>query len=378
MKTIEAHRLPSASPGTQRSLSIIRYGSPGSGTKVYIQAGLHADEAPGYLVAHHLEQLFDQADKKRAIQGEIILVPVANPIGLSQWRDEILHGRFNFANSINFNRKHQDLSEKIAEQVADLLGNDATENIALIRKCANTILEETEPEDEAGSLKKSLLTFAHDADIVLDLHCDHEALMHVYMGTPLWPDGADLSAQIGADVSLLAKNSGGNPFDESCSRIWWDLAAKFSSHPIPPACLSATIELRGVADTDPGVARMDADNIFIFLQRRGIFAGDAPQLPPLKNEATPLAGVDYVKAHVPGIIEYLKKPGDLVKKDEVIAHIINPLPQQGEQKIHQVKSRTDGLLFTRNYDRFAKPGRIIAKIAGASPLRDDGNDLLTL
>lgn len=90
MKSIETIDLPVASPGTHRSLNIIRYGTPGKGGKVYIQAGLHADEAPGFLVAHHLEQLLDSA----RVNGEIILVPVANPIGLGQWRDETLQGRF--------------------------------------------------------------------------------------------------------------------------------------------------------------------------------------------------------------------------------------------------------------------------------------------
>jgi len=374
MKMTERINLPSASPGTSRSLSITRYGIPGSDPKVYIQAGLHADEAPGFLVAHHLEQLFDQAE----IKGEIVLVPVANPIGLSQWRDDLLNGRFDFVNSLNFNRHHYDLTDIVADQAADLLGDDATQNVSIIREVTAAILAKVEPDDEAEYLKKILLSLSHDADIVLDLHCDHEALLHIYMGTPLWPDSKDLAAQLGAEVTLLAKNSGGNPFDESCSRLWWDLAAKFVSHPIPPACLAATIELRGAADTDPGVAREDAENIFYFLQRRNIIEGTAPQQPQLKNEATPLTGVDYVKAAVPGIITYLKKTGDWVKNGDVIAEIINPLPQADEETLHQVKSRTDGLLFTRNCDRFARPGRILAKIAGKKPLRDDDSNLLTL
>lgn len=373
MKTTERLVLPIASPGTSRSLSIIRYGVPGGGPKVYIQAGLHADEAPGFLVAYHLEQLFDQAD----IKGEIILVPVANPIGLGQWRDDLLLGRFDFVNSINFNRNHHDFTDLIADHAADLLGDDAAQNVSIIRQCTAAILNEIEPEDEAEHLKKLLLSLAHDADIVLDLHCDHEALMHIYMGTPLWPDSRDLTAQLGAEVTLLAKNSGGNPFDEACSRLWWDLAAKFPSHPIPPACLSATIELRGAADTDPGIAGKDAENIFSFLQRRNIIEGTAPQLPQIKNDATPLTGVDYVKATAPGIIVYLKKTGEYVKTGEVIAEIINPLPQNDEERINQVLSRTDGLLFTRNCDRFARPGRVLAKIAGKKPLRDDDSNLLT-
>lgn len=55
-------------------------------------------------------------------------------------------------------------------------------------------------------MKKILFGLAHDADIVLDLHCDNEAVLHVYLGTPLWPEGEDLSAQVGAEVTLLAKN----------------------------------------------------------------------------------------------------------------------------------------------------------------------------
>jgi hypothetical protein len=136
--------------------------------------------------------------------------------------------------------------------------------------------------------------------------------------------------------------------------------------------------LRGIADTGPEVAQNDAANIFSFLQRRGIIGGDAPPLPLDCNEPTPLTGVDYIKAVTPGVVVYLKKPGDLIKNGDIIAEIINPLPAEGIDPVHQVKSKTDGILFTRNYDRFARPGRILAKVAGKKPLRDDGSNLLTL
>lgn len=380
MKTIETVTLPAACPGTNRALTVIRYTPTGSdlgsapSPKVYIQAGLHADEAPGYLVAHHLTALLDKAE----VKGEIVLVPAANPTGLGQWRDELLHGRFDFANSVNFNRSHLDLVEVVAKKVKGKLTDNSQENVALIRAAFKECVAETSPEDEAQSLKKQLLSMACDADIVLDLHCDHQALVHIYMGTPLWPEAQDLSAQMAADVTLLADNSGGNPFDEACSRIWWDLAAQFPDKPIPPACFSVTIELRGIADTDPEVVKNDALNIFNFLQRRGIVSGNAPDLPALKNEATPLAGVDYVKATSPGIVSFFKQPGEWLKKGDIIAEIINPLPAEGEDAVVPLRTKTDGLLFTRSYDRFARPGKILAKVAGKQPLRDDGENLLTL
>jgi len=52
--------------------------------KVYIQASLHADELPGIVVANHLIKLLEQADQKGLIRKQIVIIPYANPIGLSQ------------------------------------------------------------------------------------------------------------------------------------------------------------------------------------------------------------------------------------------------------------------------------------------------------
>ncbi len=373
MKTKERINLPTISPGTQRFIEIYRYGNPTAGKKVYIQAGLHADEAPGFLVAHHLKKLLNISE----LHCEIILVPIANPIGLSQWKDDILHGRFHFSSSINFNRQHLELTENVEERIAKLLSHDTGENVSLIRKHFKKAIEETTTEDDAEFLKKQLLILAHDADIVLDLHCDNEALLHLYLGTPLWPDASDLAAYLGAEVTLLARNSGDNPFDEACSKIWWDLAAAFPGFPIPTACLSATVELRGAADTDPEIAQKDALNIIRFLQYRGFIGGLPPHVPPLKNDATPLTGVDYISATAAGIVVYLKKLGEQVREGEVVAEIVDPFSENTSEERHPVRSRTDGILFTRNTDRFAYPGRILAKIAGSSPLRHESGNLLT-
>lgn len=378
MKKVETVVLPQVSPGTRRYLKIIRYGEPGARPKAYLQAGLHADEAPGYPVIQALVQKLDRAATQGAIRGEIIVVPAANPIGLAQWRDDTLHGRFDFVNSVNFNRQHHDLIDRLIEAVGPKLGDDAEKNVAAIRTCTAELLAALKPDNEAATLKQVLLSLSHDADLVLDLHCDLEALMHVYIGTPLWPAAEDLSAQMGAEATLLAADSGGTPFDEANSRPWWVLAEQFTDHPIPPACLAATVELRGFSDVEPEMIEQDSDNLFTFLQRRGFIDGEPDRLPTLINGATPLTGVDYVKASSAGIIIYLKKLGDGIVKDEPIAKIINPLPEKDDQEQVEVKSRTDGLLFSRNVERFARPGKIIAKIAGSEPLTEAEGNLLTL
>lgn len=378
MKSVETRVLPQTSPGTRRALTILRYGLTGGRPKAYLQAGLHADEAPGYPVLQALIEKLDEASERDAINGEIVIVPAANPIGLAQWRDDMLQGRFDFVNSINFNRQHHDLIQELIDSIGPQLSENAEQNVKAIRTRSGEIIAALQPQDEAATLKLLLLSLSHDADIVLDLHCDLDALLHLYIGTPLWPAAEDLAAQMGAEATLLAADSGGTPFDEANSRPWWVLAEHFTDYPIPPACLAATVELRGLSDTDPDMIEGDSDNLFGFLQRRELISGTPAPLPELINPATPLTGVDYVKARSAGIIVYLKKPGEWVKEGDTVARIINPLPEDNVQKVVEVKSRTDGLLFSRNVDRFARPGKIIAKIAGAKALCEAEGNLLTL
>ena len=101
-RIVKKYTLPDSSPGNSRTLTAIYYGDHSKPNKAYIQAGLHANEAPGLMAMHHLIEKLDAADKADQINGQIILVPVANPIGISQWRDQRLEGRFDFYNSINF------------------------------------------------------------------------------------------------------------------------------------------------------------------------------------------------------------------------------------------------------------------------------------
>jgi predicted deacylase len=138
------------------------------------------------------------------------------------------------------------------------------------------------------------------------------------------------------------------------------------------------VELRGVADVAHAQARQDAQNIFWFLQRRGFVRGRAPEIPPLRNPATPLRGVAYIRAPAPGIVVFLKAPGDRIAKGAVIAEIVDPTADDPENRITTVESSIDGILFSINTDRYARPGRILAKVAGEVPIKGKGQDLLTL
>jgi predicted deacylase len=362
--------LPVMSPGTERSVGVLRFGAEGARPKAYFQASLHADELPAMLVLNHLVERLARAGAQGAIRGEVVVVPVANPVGLAQFVQGRSLGRFALAGSGNFNRGFPDLAEAVDGDIARGLSGDATANVAVLRTAMEDALGAMQPADEVAFLRRALLGLAFDADIALDLHCDSEAVLHLYLGTPLWPAAADLSAQIGSQATLLATASGGHPFDEAVGGPWWVLAERFPEHPIPPACLSGTVEYRGRADVDESMAAADADNLLRFLQRRGIVDGDPGPLPAARCEATPLDGVDMIRSPVAGVIAYKKKPGEEVAAGDVVAVVVDPLNPDFSASRTELASRCDGIIFGRSEDRLARPGKVICKVAGKESLPD--------
>jgi uncharacterized protein len=361
----KTHPLVSNTLGTAREVVSFHFGKPGSGEKIYIQASLHADELPGMLVAHHLRERFTALEARGELKGEIILVPVANPVGLGQMMLRSHLGRFETATGENFNRHYPALFDGVAERVADTLGADATENVRKIRAAMHDTLTTMEAATEVPSLRKALMSLACDADVVLDLHCDCDAVLHLYTGTPLWPQCEPLARYLGAASTLLATESGDCPFDEACSQTWWQLAARFPDKPIPMACLSVTVELRGLSSVSHALAEKDAAQIIAFLQHRGVIAGAAPALPPLVHGATPLAGSESIVAPASGVVAFLASPGDWIKTGDAVAEVINPITNE----VHRVKSRTEGVLYACENRHFAVAGMWLCKVAGAEPFR---------
>lgn len=366
-RRISRLQAPITSPGTLSTLSVVRYGTPGARPKAYLQGSLHADEIPGMLVLEHLLRLLDAASDR--IVGEIVLVPVANPLGLAQQISGRVLGRYALTGAGNYNRLFPDLVDAAATRLTHRLGGDPQANVVAVRSALGDALAAVPVHDETQWLRHTLMGLALDADIVLDLHCDCEALLHVYTGTPLWPGAADLSAQLGSHATLLAEASGGHPFDEAVAGPWWALAARFSDRPIPAACLSATIELRGVMDVDDALAGADARNLLTFLMRRGVVAGDPGPLPAALCEATPLEGVDMVRAPVSGVVSRLAPVGARIAIGDIVAEIVDPLAlDAGQGRRTSVASATSGVLFARTDQRIARPGDVLVKVAGREPL----------
>lgn len=364
------HPLLSPSLGCHKTLTSLHFGKPGSSPKIYIQASLHAEELPGMLVAHHLRALFEAAEAAGHIQGEIVLVPVANPIGLAQRLDHKPMGRFELDTSENFNRHYPDLAAAVEPAVMPQLGDDAAANVQMVRRAMADYLGQWTPGTELQSLRRTLLLLAHDADFMLDLHCDCEGVLHFYTEEACWPQMQELAHFLAAEAILLAKSSGNRPIDECLSGAWWQLAERLQARgchaPLPQGCCSTTIELRGELDVSHAWAAADAQAIMHWLQFIQVLACQHPPVvPAAKCPATPLAGSETLRAVSPGIVVFAAEIGQRLQVGDLVAEIIDPIASQTQR----VTAGVAGVFYARIRDRYITAGGELGKIAGAQAFR---------
>ena len=329
--------IPGGSAKEGWRLPVLTYRGSSGRPGAYLQAALHADEQPGVAVIHALAGLVERAEAEGRLREDVVLVPYANPIGLAQVIDGRHLGRFHLASGINFNR-------------AFPLPNGARAG------------DGQAPAPRADlALKAALLKLAAGAQVVLDLHCDKDACLYVYAHAEFWPSARDLAARLGAAAVLLwsGPEEGGAAFEEA---VTIDRLPATAARPF----LSSTVELRGRADVDAGLAKRDAEALYGLLVDRAIVveAGVGP-CPAWNGPAVRQEQVVNVPAPALGALLLEIPVGRRVTKGECLARILaEPGHAAGEVK---VLAPVDGLLIIRALDRLARPGDTIATIITDRP-----------
>lgn len=359
------HEVEGRGLGTTHTLKVFDFGPCDARPHVYVQGGLHADEAPGMIAARALCDRLRLLEADGRIVGRVSVVPVANPIGMSQFGLGQQEGRFDYYDGRNFNRFYPDLAPGAAKHLAGGLSACALNNMAIIRAGLQAELSGWDVSSPPDRLRKLLLRLAIDADYVLDLHCDGEAEVHLYTQPAFAGAFETLAAHLGARAVLLAENSGDNPFDEAVGRPWVDLAQTFPGFPVPMGCASATVELRGRMDVGRSTAAQDATAIERFLTHLGVLSGDVEAVPTALCEATPLAGSEALIAPLSGLLAYTADLGQRIAAGDTVAEIVNPLTGA----VTPVKATTAGIFYARADTRIAEKGKRLGKIAGTQPMR---------
>jgi predicted deacylase len=354
--------LPSPGPGTQRKLSVHTYGDSQANPKFYIQTALHADEIPGMVMLHHLRKLLDFAASEGRITGQIVLVPVANPIGMSQRIQGNLSGRLDLDNGKNYNRCYPDLFPGVSRRIKGHITTDAEKNVHIIRQAISDEIEILPDLTEGDAYRKVLLSLCSDSDYCIDVHCDNEAILYLYTTGSHPQQEKELSATMRCQLHLVDSTTS-QCFDGSVSLLWLRLKEEYAEYPIPPSCFGSTLELRGQRDVSDAFGSGDADNFYQFLVSQGAIKDVHRPVPESLCEPTPLEAQIYLKSPHTGIVLYHRECGDQVKKGDVVAEILDPLKSPAEART-EIVSSIDGIIMSRSDQRLLGPGQNIMAVVG--------------
>ncbi|TKB48186.1 succinylglutamate desuccinylase/aspartoacylase family protein [Ferrimonas sediminicola] len=305
--------------GTDITVPVIRFQGQGRGPRTYIQANVHGAEVQGNGVIHHLVQLF----KTHPPFGDVVLVPMANPLGINQKSGEFTLGRFDPVSGENWNRQyHFDpaLVQQLARDMADASEQELAQ--ALRQGIARQI------EDKLASpfgvksgqhLALRLQKMALEADIVLDLHTGPISARHLYV-----PEYARERAHLfNIPLNILIPSDFAGAMDEASFSPWWQLSEALAKQgrAFPVMVDAFTLELGSQEYLNVEDAYRDALGIVRYLQHRGALPKFDVPLPEMTQYACYLDDYRAVYSPCGGQIEYLATLGQPLAPGEPLARV---------------------------------------------------------
>nr|WP_180206376.1 succinylglutamate desuccinylase/aspartoacylase family protein [Pseudomonas sp. SbOxS1]NYU06611.1 succinylglutamate desuccinylase/aspartoacylase family protein [Pseudomonas sp. SbOxS1] len=313
-----------------------RFEGANGGPKVHLQAGVHADEIAGMLVLHLLMQRLEVAESQGRLKGSVTVVPQANPLGIGQFRQGRILGRFHDGSGQNFNR-----------------GFDQSAAME-------------QPSTNVQEWQQKLVQLAAPADVMLDLHTDDEALPYLYVHRSFWPRGRELAAALQMDVAIIWDDGGDGSFEETIIAPW--LRDGTTGHR-----MAATLELRGQGDVSDRFAEQDAQGLYTWLCGYGVI-DDTLSPADWPVEAVEMGHMETILAPHPGVLIFEKELGDLVEQGQRFARILRR-PGDTSSEVVLYAEQT-GRLVTRYRDRLIARGMGVAKFTGSRQSRHWSGGLL--
>ncbi|EKS9793915.1 MULTISPECIES: succinylglutamate desuccinylase/aspartoacylase family protein [Burkholderia] len=352
--------LPDLSPGTRMTLREYTFGPKDAEHSVYFQAALHAGEVPGLLVIQHLLARLESLEFDRALAGRVTVMTWANPVGMQQFVGGTLTGRFDWAGSGNFDRRFPDIGSEVVRQFTG--GSYPTNRDDAKYRLMEMARPAEQGSDPVAYLKTILLWRAFAHDMVLDLHCDKTAVMHVYGNWAHEQRAVSLSRCLNAPVLLLEDSAGGSTFDQSFHDAWSALR-RCGLQCGSRQGFAAVVELRGQRDVSDTLAACDAGALIDFLRIEGFVVDGRPPAHREPPVISALEAVDHLKATRTGIVTWSAPVGSFVARGAEIGAITALTNGQAESRT-VVRASIDGILVARMHVHFVLAGQRIAMIAG--------------
>lgn len=310
------------------------------GPWVHIQSSVHGAEVMGNKVIHLLMEYF----KENPINGRVTLIPHANPFSEKNKNGTYTTGRFCPITGDNWNRIYADVTkselfEKTFSKNKSKFVSNKEDYKKLIKDSLISLKKNPYGQSRGKELGIELQIHASDADIFLDLHTGPVAAEYLYVSERQ----KDMSSDLPFTNQIIIPNEFDTAGDEAFFIPWSKLEKETDNDFICGE--SYTVELGSEETINHQDARDFTNKILYFLHRRKIIKTKITE--EHKNiYQRPLHKFKTYFCQHDGLVDYIKKPGENVKKGEVLYTILNLKDLQkvpSSNTVTEVSALADGV-----------------------------------
>lgn len=324
---IDSIPLMQLASGDQLALQIYRFIGQEKGKKTYIQANLHGAEIVGNSVIYQLINELILLDNQ-ALIGEVVLVPVCNPLSTIARGHHFSIGRYNPYTGEDWNRIFWDYekeSQNLEEFAKIQIKNNAS--LGIIRQNYLAMIQSALARHQPKITSSSGVSFNHlyryylqslclDANYVIDIHSSTNQSIDYLYGF----HGREENARyLGLDYGILLTEGSydGDAFDEAFIKPWLALEKTFKNlgHPLQFDIESWTLELGSGMTMNPNSVEKGIQGIKNYLVRQGL----------LKQTISPPTTMQWINKKQ--IKKYYAIQGGMIQ---------NMIPLQTEVKPHDL------------------------------------------
>jgi predicted deacylase len=317
--------------GAALTVPVYRINGSQQGPSVYIQANMHGAEVQGNAV---IFQLLEQL-KHIELNGDITLVPYANPVACNHKNGEYTLGRFDPITGVNWNRMYHFDASMIAPFAKEYLSRSNEEievafKALMLEKIEQKLNHNVYGLTTGQRIAYQLQRLAHQADIVLDLHTGPISSKHLYC-----PEYAQESAKY-FDIphTIFIPNSFDGALDEATFCPWWQLQSALAtlerdfsikSHADDHSHIvkeSFTVELGSQEQIDLDVAHQDALGILSYLQYQNVINVNDYHPKEMTRYSCMLKDYKALYSPMGGMVDYLAEFGKPLPAGEPLARIL--------------------------------------------------------
>jgi predicted deacylase len=288
-------------------------GSDRNAPSVYIQASLHGSEVQGNAVIYHLWEYCNAHPPT----GDITVVPLCNPYGISRKAGEYTAGRFDPTTGDNWNRTYVDFTPeaKTFKHEGDVASLKKAFRAYMLSALDNKIKAGL---DTAQLIAARLQQMTLNADLVLDLHTGEVSDRHLY--APSYT--LDSTQYFNVPFVLSIDNGFDGATDEAVFCPWWTLAQARNLDVKHFGVEAFTLEVGSQEMINFDAAKIDAEGIVEYLKHQGALEGDAIKT-TMKQTVRTLDNYKTFHAPTGGLVEYAVEPGEHLEAGQVFARILN-------------------------------------------------------